>query len=727
MKTKVKEINEKKRQKKEEIRKCKTLKNNHNGITLIALVITIVVLLILASVSIAMLTGDNGILTRAGDAKIETALGAVKEQVRLYQIEKKMNEQEVTAESLLAEGKVSRTVQAGENDQYYMYYALRENSFEGMQGLGKGNIASLKDVFLIDDNLNIKYIANNGKEYGDNLNNKILEDETEIRFSSKAFSEYVSKISGVTEDEMKFKWMKNQTYLEISDPNIDSLQDLVFFPNLKQITLSGLQLDNLNGIENCTKLESFSKRWGTNIKDYTKLNSLINLREISLNQGKTEDFNNVVESIKELPNLTTMNIDDCPWVTDLSPIAKVKNLKSLSINRINFLDLKGVKELYNLTGLAITSATKLKTIDGIEQLTNLERLTINNANVEDIEKISNLRNLKELYLDNNNITNITPLSANTKLTILSLKKNPKIEANRNNYTDDEKRKLDEIGKILDRGGKIYLDADKIRLFNNYTDLDLSNQNLTTLDCLEGLTNLKTLKLNSNNIKLEDEKSQNILASMERLITLEISNNKISNFSCIKKLVNLKNLTAIGVNNNFNMKDIETIVPNLSHLTVSQATLNTINNCDVEYITKLPIYYSNITELPDLSKFTKLIQIDLRGNKIVNIEEIQKCRSLIYCTMGAIDLHEKTINFENMTKLKNLELNGCGLWSEDLKNLKFPKNNINLGINLSGNKIIDSTPLLELSSTTRINLSNNINLSQDSKDKLKAKFGNNVVF
>ena len=36
-----------------------------NGITLIALVITIIVLLILAGVTIAMLTGQNGILTNA--------------------------------------------------------------------------------------------------------------------------------------------------------------------------------------------------------------------------------------------------------------------------------------------------------------------------------------------------------------------------------------------------------------------------------------------------------------------------------------------------------------------------------------------------------------------------------------------------------------------------------------------------------------------------------------
>ena len=46
------------------------LKNN-KGITLIALVVTIIVLLILAGVSIAMLTGDNGILTQGKNAKTD--------------------------------------------------------------------------------------------------------------------------------------------------------------------------------------------------------------------------------------------------------------------------------------------------------------------------------------------------------------------------------------------------------------------------------------------------------------------------------------------------------------------------------------------------------------------------------------------------------------------------------------------------------------------------------
>lgn len=53
------------------------------GITLIALVITIIVLLILAGVSIAMLTGQNGILTRSREAQTTTIQKSNEEIVKL--------------------------------------------------------------------------------------------------------------------------------------------------------------------------------------------------------------------------------------------------------------------------------------------------------------------------------------------------------------------------------------------------------------------------------------------------------------------------------------------------------------------------------------------------------------------------------------------------------------------------------------------------------------------
>ena len=58
-------------------------RNSNKGITLIALVVTIIVLLILAGVSIATLTGPNGLLTRANDAKTETGKAGAKEKVQV--------------------------------------------------------------------------------------------------------------------------------------------------------------------------------------------------------------------------------------------------------------------------------------------------------------------------------------------------------------------------------------------------------------------------------------------------------------------------------------------------------------------------------------------------------------------------------------------------------------------------------------------------------------------
>ena len=59
------------------------IRDSNNGITLIALVITIIVLLILAAVSIATLTGENGLLTRANEAKTKTEQAAKEEEINL--------------------------------------------------------------------------------------------------------------------------------------------------------------------------------------------------------------------------------------------------------------------------------------------------------------------------------------------------------------------------------------------------------------------------------------------------------------------------------------------------------------------------------------------------------------------------------------------------------------------------------------------------------------------
>ena len=82
---------------------------NKKGITLVALVVTIVVLLILAGVSLNLLIGNNGIMTRAKQARISNDLSSYKEQLAMFIADKKTENSEFYESSLTA----------GKNNLYY--------------------------------------------------------------------------------------------------------------------------------------------------------------------------------------------------------------------------------------------------------------------------------------------------------------------------------------------------------------------------------------------------------------------------------------------------------------------------------------------------------------------------------------------------------------------------------------------------------------------------------
>ena len=102
------------------------MKENTKGITLIALMVTIVVLLILAGISIGILTGDNGIIKQATEAKNETEIAEEKEII----------------------GRA--TVQAAGNNRYGNIEENElQNALDSEIGEGKGEVADIGEEFEI--------------------------------------------------------------------------------------------------------------------------------------------------------------------------------------------------------------------------------------------------------------------------------------------------------------------------------------------------------------------------------------------------------------------------------------------------------------------------------------------------------------------------------------------------------------------------------------------------
>ena len=118
-----------------------------NGITLIALVITIIVLLILAGVSIAMISGDDGIATRAQEAKEETEEQAFLDEVKVYLneyiIEKNISDEEILPEDVV-DGLTFENYANPGTENYYEVYKFKGKYVKVYMDQDTGEIKGLE-------------------------------------------------------------------------------------------------------------------------------------------------------------------------------------------------------------------------------------------------------------------------------------------------------------------------------------------------------------------------------------------------------------------------------------------------------------------------------------------------------------------------------------------------------------------------------------------------------
>ena len=93
-------------------------KKQNKGITLIALIITVIILLILASVTIAIVLGENGLLERAQEAKFKTKMSSIAEEWDIYKLNMTMNGEDtnVYAGKVLKSIIIDEELEINEND-----------------------------------------------------------------------------------------------------------------------------------------------------------------------------------------------------------------------------------------------------------------------------------------------------------------------------------------------------------------------------------------------------------------------------------------------------------------------------------------------------------------------------------------------------------------------------------------------------------------------------------
>lgn len=155
---------EKKVEKKERSR----LSNNKKGITLIALVVTIVVLLILAGVAISIIIGEDGIINRTKDASSKTSKAAKKEKDDLENLAEYINNV-LDVEDKVTDNTPGELDGDGTEDNPYLIESVEDIvklSIDVNNGISyDGKIVELKQT--INFNSDISYSDPETTEFGD--------------------------------------------------------------------------------------------------------------------------------------------------------------------------------------------------------------------------------------------------------------------------------------------------------------------------------------------------------------------------------------------------------------------------------------------------------------------------------------------------------------------------------------------------------------------------------
>ena len=175
------------------------LKNNRKGITLIALVITIIVLLILAGVTIATLTGNNGILSRANEAKTETEKATAEEKVEVAVLGSYDNNGNISIEEL-NENLKNVTGLTSELPIEFLPTAVEVDGYE-ITILGDGNVILGKADGNFDEEKGV-----NTPKLGNNMELVVYNEETQKWVKDETNSAYSYVDTSIEGKENKSEW-----------------------------------------------------------------------------------------------------------------------------------------------------------------------------------------------------------------------------------------------------------------------------------------------------------------------------------------------------------------------------------------------------------------------------------------------------------------------------------------------------------------------------------------
>ena len=252
-------------------------------------------------------------------------------------------------------------------------------------------------------------------------------------------------------------------------------------------------------------------------------------------------------------------------------------------------------------------------IDSLKPLENLDKLNylrvIDNEKELNLESLNELLQLETLYLQNNVLNDISPISNLDNLVNLGL--------GNTGINDSDLEYIIDLNNLK----RLYIfdnNLNDISILNNLIQLqELSlyrNPNIKNLSVLKELSNLTLLNLGATNLQNED---LNVIKDLENLELLAIHDNPISDISSLKNLESLISLYIYWCE----IENIE-VVQNFKNLELLSMMDNEISNIEpVSGLTNLEILSFTDNKISSIEPVKDLINLEFLNFANNNVSDI----------------------------------------------------------------------------------------------------------
>ena len=319
--------------------------------------------------------------------------------------------------------------------------------------------------------------------------------------------------------------------------------------------------------------------------------------------GKLDGFGAVNRNIRDLTglqfatNLEWLEVGGNPF-SDLSPLAGLIKLRTLSFPRSNVSDLSPLAGLINLDNIWFNAGAQVSDLSPLAGLLNLRIIHAGGHSISDLSPLAGLTKLEHIYLPGTGlISDLIPLAGLPLLKELYL--------DRNNISD-------------------------ISLLARFTALErlgLADNEISDISPLAGLTNLTWLKINGNEIS-----DVSPILNLTNLTWLEIGGNNISDLSPLSRLTLLKELY-------------------LEHSAISDVSAL----ARFTALERLGLADNEISDISPLAGLTNLKWLNLEINKIADVSPLLSLPSLTWVSVSRN-------NISDLSPLEGLRSKITVLWA-----------------------------------------------------------------